>query len=162
LLGVVALEENRKAPERSKSWEPGIVVFCCREYRCTGVEEAAYSGYQAPCRVRMVQVPCASRVSEYMIMSALRSGADGILVIGGSADGCQSAKERAGDRRRFVLLANLLEFIGIEPGRVQICWESASAGKPLKVLVESFTEKVKALGPATKLVKELSPLQVVE
>jgi len=144
------------------SWQPGIVVFCCSECRCTGVEEAAGCSFQAPCNVRIVRVPCASLISEYMIMSALRSGADGILVVGGSADNCRSPGEKAGDRRRFVLLGNLLEFIGIEPGRVHVSWESASPGDQLKVLIENFTEEVKALGPASKLVKQFEPVQVVE
>jgi coenzyme F420-reducing hydrogenase delta subunit len=97
-----------------------------------------------------------------MIMSALRSGADGILVAGGSFDDCHSAGEKVGDHRRFVLLENLLEFIGVEPGRVHLSWESASPGDQLRVLIENFTEEVKALGPASKLVKQLEPVQVVE
>jgi len=94
-----------------------------------------------------------------MIMSALRSGADGILVVGGAAGDCQSARGQEGDRRRFVLLGNLLEFIGIEPGRVHIAWESAWTGEQVMGLVQDLIEKVKALGPARRLVKQLEPLQ---
>jgi F420-non-reducing hydrogenase iron-sulfur subunit len=143
-------------------WEPGIVVFCCNASSCAGESQPAAGSLPFPGRVRIVRVPCASRVSEYMIMSALRSGADGILVAGGSEDDCPSAREREGDRRRLVLLVNLLEFIGIEPGRVQISWESALAGDELRVLIGNFTEEMKTLGAASRLVKQLEPVQVVE
>jgi coenzyme F420-reducing hydrogenase delta subunit len=97
-----------------------------------------------------------------MIMSALRSGADGILVVGGAAGDCQAAKGQEGDRRRFVLLGNLLEFIGIESGRVHIVWESVLEGEQVRGLVQELTEKVKALGPASRLVKQIEPMQGVE
>ncbi len=162
MLEVEALEENGKIAEKLMSWEPGIVVFCWNASCCAGESQSAADSLPFPGRVRIVQVPCASRVSEYMIMSALRSGADGILVAGGSEEDCPSAREREGDRRRLLLLANLLEFIGIEPGRVQISWESASAGPPLRVQVEDLISRVKALGPASKLVKQAEPGQGAE
>ena len=144
------------------SWEPGIVVFCSNARCCAGESQPADDSFPFPQRVRIVRVSGAGLVSEYMIMSALRSGADGILVVGGAAGDCQSAREQEGVRRRFVLLGNLLEFIGIESGRVHIAWESALKGEQVRVLVQDMIEKVKELGPARRLVKQLEPMQAVE
>lgn len=144
------------------SWEPGIVVFCCNVSPCAGKFQPADGSFPFPQRVKIVRVSGAGLVSENMIMSALRSGADGILVVGGAAGDCQSAGEQEGNRRRFVLLGNLLEFIGIESGRVHIAWEPVLEGEQVRVLVQDLVEKVKELGPARRLVKQIEPMQAVE
>ena len=56
-------------------------------------------------------------------------------------------------RRKFALLKNLLEYVGIEPGRVQFSWVSASEGSKFSEVVREVTEGVKDLGPSQKLVK---------
>jgi coenzyme F420-reducing hydrogenase delta subunit len=62
-------------------------------------------------------------------------------------------------RRKFALLKSLLEFAGIEEGRVQFSWVSASEGVRFAKLIDSVTKTVRALGPAKRLVK--TPLQGV-
>ncbi|NVL91633.1 MAG: hydrogenase iron-sulfur subunit [Desulfobacterales bacterium] len=56
-------------------------------------------------------------------------------------------------RRKFALLRGLLGHIGIEPERVHFSWISSSeAGKFAEVATEVL-ERVRAVGPAKKLVK---------
>ena len=57
-------------------------------------------------------------------------------------------------RRKFALLKNFLEYLGIEPGRVQFSWVSASEGNRFAELVTKVVEDVRHLGPAKRLVKE--------
>ncbi len=89
-----------------------------------------------------------------MILHALKTGADGILVSGCHPGDCHYISGNLYARRRFALLKNLLEFIGIEPGRVNFSWVSASEGEQFAEVVNEVTQKVKALGPAKRLVKE--------
>jgi coenzyme F420-reducing hydrogenase delta subunit len=56
-------------------------------------------------------------------------------------------------RRRFAVLKELLEYIGIEPGRVNFSWVSAAEGEKFAKVVTDVVETVKALGPAERLVK---------
>jgi len=58
-------------------------------------------------------------------------------------------------RRRFALLKDFLDYIGLEPGRLHFTWiSSAEAGKFQKSARE-VVEAVKALGPAKRLVKDI-------
>ena len=60
-------------------------------------------------------------------------------------------------RRRFALLKNLLEYIGIEPERVQFTWiSSAEAGK-FQEKAKEIVEKIRKLGPAKRLIKDIRP-----
>ncbi len=60
-------------------------------------------------------------------------------------------------RRRFALLKNLLEYIGIEPDRVHFTWiSSAEAGK-FQEKAKEIVEKIKRLGPAKRLIKDIRP-----
>ncbi|MBW1857703.1 MAG: hydrogenase iron-sulfur subunit [Deltaproteobacteria bacterium] len=57
-------------------------------------------------------------------------------------------------RRKFALLNNHLDYIGIEPERLHFSWiSSAEAGKFAEVATEVI-ENVKKIGPIKKLVKE--------
>ncbi len=50
----------------------------------------------------------------------------------------------------------MLEFIGIEPERVQFSWVSASEGGRFASLIAQVTEDVRKLGPQKKLAKVLA------
>ncbi|MBE9541989.1 MAG: hydrogenase iron-sulfur subunit [Proteobacteria bacterium] len=57
-------------------------------------------------------------------------------------------------RRKFALLNNFLDYMGIEPERLHFSWiSSAEAGKFAEVATEVI-ENVKKIGPIKKLVKE--------
>ena len=57
-------------------------------------------------------------------------------------------------RRRFAVLKDLLEYIGIEPGRVNFSWVSAAEGEKFASVVSDVVKEVEALGPAKRLVKK--------
>jgi coenzyme F420-reducing hydrogenase delta subunit len=90
-----------------------------------------------------------------MILDALHSGADGVLVSGCHPGDCHYISGNLFARRRFALLNSLLEFTGIEPGRVNFSWVSASEGEQFAKVASEVTEKVRKLGPAKRLVKKL-------
>jgi len=73
-------------------------------------------------------------------------GADGVLVAGCHPGDCHYSEGNYYARRRFALLKPYLEYIGIEEGRFDVQWVSASEGKRWAQVVSSFTENVKKLG----------------
>lgn len=137
------------------NFEPKIVAFLCNWCSYAGADLAGVSRFQYPPSIRIIRVPCSGRVSPNMILHALKSGADGVLVSGCHPGDCHYISGNLYARRRFALLKNLLEFIGIEPERVNFSWVSASEGEQFAEIVNEITQKIKALGPATRLVKEL-------
>ncbi|MCD4818750.1 MAG: hydrogenase iron-sulfur subunit [Candidatus Cloacimonetes bacterium] len=56
-------------------------------------------------------------------------------------------------RRRYSTIKPLLEFIGIEPERVQFSWISAGEGERFADVVTKVTEDIRKIGPATRLIK---------
>ncbi len=138
-----------------QKWEPKIIAFLCTWCSYAGADLAGVSRLQYPPSLRIVKVPCTGRISANMILDALRSGADGVLVSGCHPGDCHYISGNLLARRRFALLGELLDFIGIEPGRLNFTWISASEGEQFAEVVHQVTERVRALGPATRLVKRL-------
>ncbi len=98
--------------------------------------------------VRIIRVPCSGRVSPMYILSALRRGADGVLVSGCHPGDCHYISGNLVARRKFMMLKNLLQHVGFEPERVQFSWVSASEGARFAALVEKVVEDIKRIGPA--------------
>jgi len=144
-----------KQHQHNDEWEPKIVAFLCTWCSYAGADLAGVSRLQYPPSIRIIKVPCSGRVSANMILDALKAGADGVLVSGCHPGDCHYMTGNLHARRRFALLKGLLEFVGIEPGRVNFTWVSASEGEQFAEMVKEITETVKALGPAMRLVKEL-------
>jgi len=47
-----------------------------------------------------------------------------------------------------------LEFVGIEPERVQFSWISAGEGERFANVISKITEDIKKIGPAKRLIKK--------
>ncbi len=139
--------------EPQTNWEPRIIAFLCNWCSYAGADLAGISRIQYPPNVRIVRVPCSGRVNPLYIIKSLQHGADGVLVSGCHPGDCHYISGNYYARRRFALLKNLLEFVGIEPGRVNFSWVSAAEGEKFSQVVKDVVETVKALGPAERLVK---------
>jgi len=140
--------------EKVDGWEPKIVAFLCNWCSYAGADLAGVSRLQYPPNTRIIRVPCSSRVSPLLILRALQHGADGVLVSGCHPGDCHYLSGNYVARRKFAILNNLLEYLGIEKGRIHFAWVSASEGKRFAELVTETVEKVRALGPAKRLVKK--------
>ena len=133
-------------------WEPRIVAFLCNWCSYAGADLAGVNRFQYPANVRIVRVPCSSRVSHSMILKALQQGADGVFVSGCHPGDCHYQTGNYYARRRFALMSDMLDYLGIEKGRVQFTWVSAAEADKFARLMSDVTESVRALGPANKLV----------
>jgi len=140
--------------KKQAEWQPKIIAFLCNWCSYAGADLAGVSRYQYPPSLRIVRVPCSGRVSANMILDALRSGADGVLVSGCHPGDCHYISGNYYARRRFAVLKRFLAFVGIEPDRVNFSWISASEGEQFAEVATEVTERVKKLGPARHLVKE--------
>jgi F420-non-reducing hydrogenase iron-sulfur subunit len=139
-----------EASDRS-NWEPRILAFLCNWCSYAGADLAGTSRIQYPPNIRVIRVPCSGRVNPMHIVEALRQGADGVLVSGCHPGDCHYLAGNMFARRRFALLQRYLTYLGIEPGRVQFSWVSASEGGRFAEVVTEVTEQVRALGPSRRL-----------
>ena len=136
------------------NWEPKIIAFLCNWCSYAGADLAGISRIQYPPNVRIVRVPCSGRVNPLYLIKALQHGADGVLVSGCHPGDCHYTSGNYYARRRFSLLKNVLESMGIQPGRVNFSWVSAAEGAKFSQVITDVVESVRALGPATQLVRE--------
>ena len=54
-----------------------------------------------------------------------------------------------------MILKNLLEYIGIEPGRVHFSWISSAEATKFQETAKEVVSQVRELGPAKRLVKDI-------
>jgi coenzyme F420-reducing hydrogenase delta subunit len=134
-------------------WKPRIVAFLCNWCSYAGADLAGVSRFQYPPHIKVVRVPCSGRVNPMFIVRALQSGADGVLVSGCHPGDCHYATGNFHARRKFVLFKRLLDFVGLEPGRVHFSWVSAAEGEKFAGVVTKVTDAVMGLGPAKQLVQ---------
>lgn len=139
----------------SDNWEPKIVAFLCNWCSYAGADLAGVSRLQYGPNIRIIRVPCSGRINPLYILKALQNGADGVLVSGCHPGDCHYISGNLVARRKFSLVKKMVEYIGIEPDRVQFSWVSASEGNRFAALVNEVIDDVKKLGPAKKLKKEL-------
>ena len=57
-------------------------------------------------------------------------------------------------RRKFAIMKNLLEYAGLEPGRLHFSWISSAEGEKFANFATSVVESVTALGPIKRFVKD--------
>jgi len=138
-----------------QSWQPKIVAFLCNWCSYAGADLAGVSRMQYPPSIRVVRVPCSGRINPLFLVAALQNGDDGVLVSGCHPGDCHYLSGNLVARRKFAVVKNLLEYVGIEPGRVQFSWVSASEGGRFAALIAQVTEDVRRLGPQKRLAKVL-------
>ena len=146
LLPVVESQWGERLTQDS-DWDPRLVGFLCRWCSYAGADLAGTSRTKYPPNVRVIKVPCSGRVDPLFVLKALRLGSDGVLISGCHPGDChyQTGNYRA--RRRMAVTKRFLEWVGVEPERVQASWVSASEGSKFAEVVTEVTSGLKEVGP---------------
>ena len=128
-------------------FEPTIVAFCCNWCAYAGADLAGTSRFEYPTNVRVIRVMCTGRIDPTIILSAFRSGADGVLIAGCHPGDCHYVKGNYAMERRFNFLKDILKHLGIEPERLILEWVSAAEGGKFAALIRNTAKQIKDLGP---------------
>ena len=133
--------------EPESEWEPKLLGFLCRWCSYAGADLAGTSRKKYPANIRIIKVPCSGRIDPLFILKALHLGFDGVLVSGCHPGDChyQTGNYRA--RRRMAITKKFLEYMGIDPQRIQASWVSASEGAKFTEVVTEMTKGLKKIGP---------------
>ena len=142
--------------ENMENFEPKVIAFLCSWCSYAGADLAGVSRLQYPPNLRIVKVPCSGRINPFFIVKSLQEGWDGVLVSGCHPGDCHYLSGNYFARRRFAILKRLLEYVGIEEGRVHFSWVSAGEGEKFAQVATEVADAVKKLGPARRLVKGVS------
>ena len=131
----------------SKAYEPVIVGFLCNWCSYRAADLAGTSRLHYAPNMRPIRVMCSGRVEPDMVLKAIRTGADGVLIAGCHPGECHYIEGNIKALRRYELLKRMLRQWGVEEERVQLVWASASEGTVLAEAVDRMTEQLRALGP---------------
>lgn len=136
-----------------EEWEPRIVGFLCNWCSYGAADLAGISRMQYPPNVRVIRIPCTGRMSPKFILAAFMKGADGIWVSGCHPGDCHYLEGNYYARRKFAFFKNLIEYMGIEPGRLHFSWVSSAESTKFARVINEVTSAVKALGPRQHYIK---------
>ena len=128
-------------------FEPNIVAFLCNWCSYAGADLTGTTRTAYPPTVKVIRVMCTGRVNPLFVAQVLQKGADGVLISGCHPGECHYMKGNFLARRRFVIMKNLLEFMGIDPQRIRMSWVSASEGKKFAEVMIEVTRDIAKLGP---------------
>lgn len=122
-----------------------IVAFCCQWCSYAGADLAGTSRLKYPANIRIIKIPCSSRVNPTFILKALSKGVDGVMVAGCHPGDCHYSTGNYFTRRRLTVLKRLLEFSGINPERLQLYWISAAEGGKFAESVKDIISRLEKI-----------------
>jgi F420-non-reducing hydrogenase iron-sulfur subunit len=129
-------------------FEPKVIGFLCNWCTYAAADLAGASKLLLPGNFTVVRVMCSSRIDHNLILSTFFRGADGILVAGCHPGDCHYGEGNYYARRRFALLKKVMETLDLEPARLELRWVSAAEGNRYAEVVNSFTDRIRELGPS--------------
>lgn len=137
--------------DNQASWKPKIIVFACNWCTYAAADLAGLNHLEYPADIRIIRVPCSGRMDPMLAMRALNRGADGVLMSGCHPGDCHYGTGNYYNRRRQMIMKNLVQYLGVEPERYQTSWISGAEGIKFQEVMHSFVDQITKLGPNRKL-----------
>jgi coenzyme F420-reducing hydrogenase delta subunit len=123
-----------------------LIAFCCNWCSYAGADLAGVSRLQYPTNVKIIRVMCTGRIEPEFLLHAFELGIDGVLVCGCHIGDCHYISGNKKAEERINMLKNLMNMIGIDPGRLRLEWISASEGTRFADTIKDFKEQIEKLG----------------
>jgi F420-non-reducing hydrogenase iron-sulfur subunit len=136
---------------QTNDFEPKIIGITCNWCTYAGADLAGISRLNYPTNIRVIRVPCSSRVNPLFVLKAFQKGADSVLVSGCHPGDCHYGTGNYFTRRRYLIIKRLLEYVGFEPGRFNASWISGAEGAKFAATMNKITEAARSLGPNKKM-----------
>ena len=123
--------------EEKKKTGPEIVGFACSYCTFKASEMAGSLRMKYPEGVKLIQVPCSSRVDPAFVIKALFEGADGVFVAGCHPGDCHFIAGNYFTRRKIAALKEMFDAFSMKE-RLKLFWVSAAEAR-------RFVDKVGAM-----------------
>jgi F420-non-reducing hydrogenase iron-sulfur subunit len=130
-----------------QNFEPKIVGFFCKWCTSAAADLAGVSRLQYPPNVVPIRLMCSGGIDPSYILSALKKGADGVLIGGCHIGDCHYQSGNKQTQKRMIILRKMLEEFGIDNRRVRLEWISAAEGTKFSKVIGEFVKQIKELGP---------------
>ena len=124
-----------------------LIVFACIKWGYSAADLAGVSRLKYTSAVKIIKVRCTGRVDVKHILYSIRSGADGVMVVGWRPNECQFKKGNFTAERHVELANRILESRGFGNQRINMYWLSGAESEKFVKSVEDALEKVKNAGP---------------
>lgn len=129
------------------SFEPKILTFLCNWCAYAGADLAGISRFQYQPNTRVIRVMCSGRIDLVFIPRAYLAGFDGVMILGCHPGDCHYLSGNIQAERKMNLLMKLLTDEGVGSERLLLDWVSAGEAQRFALLVNQFTEQIRACGP---------------
>jgi F420-non-reducing hydrogenase iron-sulfur subunit len=121
---------------------PEIVGFACSFCSFKASEMAGSLRMKYPEGVKLIQVPCSSRVDPAFVIKAIFEGADGVFVAGCHPGDCHFIKGNYYTRRKIAALKEMFDAFSIK-NKIRLFWVSASEARRFVDKVSKMYEEIK-------------------
>jgi len=137
-----------KGEKMSEQYKPKVLGISCRWCSYTGVDVAGDMRVQYPAAVKIMMVPCTSRVDIPHILKAFEAGWDTVFVSGCHEGDCHYLEGNIQAQKRVAKIKKVLAEIGIEPERLEMFQVRASEGRKFAEVAQEMTNRALELGPS--------------
>lgn len=126
---------------------PEIVVLYCRQALDAETRPPEGSRPGADCSVRMVLLPCSSKMEAYQMLKLVEQGADGVHLVACPEKACRFLVGNNRAERRVAHARGLLAQAGMGVGRLELTRGASLTVDDLMTLAGRQAEQVRTLGP---------------
>ena len=123
-----------------------MIVFACLKWGYSAADLAGVSRLKYTSAVKIIKVKCTGRVDVKHILYSIRSGADGIMIVGWRPNECQFKNGNFTAERHVEFANRILASRGFGNHRVNMYWLSGAESEKFVKSVEDALEKVKKSG----------------
>ena len=124
-----------------------IVAFACLKWGYSAADLAGVSRMKYTSSVKIIKVRCTGRIDLRHILYSIKSGADGVMIVGWRRNECQFKKGNYTAERHVNLANRILNSRGFGDQRINMYWLSGAESEKFVRSVEDAYEKVKKMGP---------------
>src|SRR4030043_373095 len=121
---------------------PEIVGFACSFCTFKASEMAGSLRMKYPEGVKLIQVPCSSRVDPAFVIKAILDGADGAFVAGCHPGDCHFIKGNYFTRRKVAALKEMFDAFGMKE-KLKLFWVSAAEARRFVEKVTTMHDELK-------------------
>jgi F420-non-reducing hydrogenase iron-sulfur subunit len=129
--------------------DPQIIGFACSYCTFKASEMAGSLRMKYPEGIKLVQVPCSSRVDPAFVIKSIFDGADAVFVAGCHPGDCHFIKGNYFTRRKIAALKEMLDAFSMKE-KLRLFWVSAAEARRFVGKVTTMYEEIKEAKDAGK------------
>ena len=124
-----------------------IIMFACLKWGYSAADLAGVSRLKYTPEVKIVKLRCTGRIDVKHLLYAIKSGADGVMVVGWRPNECQFKNGNFKAQTHVDLANRILDRRGFGNQRINQYWLSGAESQKLVKSIEDAVEKVHRAGP---------------